>query len=183
MRPIDEIGCGLWPTPAASDGNGGKGVPIGMSPTGKMPDGRKVTVGLSAASKMHGATLWTTPSSRDWKDSPGMATQAVNPDGSTRTRLYQLPRQVALYPTPTASLADKGVRSTIGAIKEAARNHGPDLAAIAVVGAMPHGPSEPMERPGALNPAFVSWLMGFPLEWESCAPMATPSSRRSRPKS
>jgi hypothetical protein len=37
---------------------------------------------------------WVTPSARDWKDSPGMATTGTNPDGSTRLRLDQLPRQV-----------------------------------------------------------------------------------------
>jgi len=35
---------------------------------------------------------WPTPSARDWKDSPGMATTGTNPDGSQRTRLDQLPR-------------------------------------------------------------------------------------------
>lgn len=35
------------------------------------------------------------------------------------------------WPSPTASLADKGVRSEEVAIVEAARNHGPDLAAAA----------------------------------------------------
>lgn len=43
----------------------------------------------SMASSMAG---WPTASSRDWKDSPGMATTGVNPDGSIRTRLDQLPR-------------------------------------------------------------------------------------------
>ena len=38
-----------WPTPAASDGNGGKGPRQGVSMTGKMPDGSKVTMDLSAA--------------------------------------------------------------------------------------------------------------------------------------
>ena len=47
---------------------------------------------------------WCTPSARDWKDSPGMATEAVNPDGSVRTRLDQLPRQ--------AQLADGGPELT-----------------------------------------------------------------------
>ncbi len=33
---------------------------------------------------------------------------------------------------------------------------------------------------GALNPAFPSWLMGYPEEWSSCAAMVTPSPRKSR---
>ena len=157
----------------------------------------------------------------------------------------------ALWPTPTASLADKGVRSTEGAIKGVARSHGPDLAAVAAtalwptptslapakngnneagnsaglvairahalalyptprasanenrttkippsqldgrhglylssvaIGMEPDGSSATTEKPGALNPAFVCWLMGFLPEWDACAPTATPSSRKSRRK-
>jgi hypothetical protein len=44
---------------------------------------------------------WVTPSTRDWKDTPGMATERL--DG--RSRLDQLPRQANLagWPTPNAS--------------------------------------------------------------------------------
>ncbi len=47
---------------------------------------------------------WSTASSRDWKDTPGMATTARNPDGSVRHRTDQLPRQAALagWATPAA---------------------------------------------------------------------------------
>lgn len=38
-----------WPTPNAADAIGGKGPRIGMSNTGRMPDGSKATVNLRAA--------------------------------------------------------------------------------------------------------------------------------------
>lgn len=41
-----------WPTPNASDGNGGKGPRAGVSMTGRMPDGSKITMDLSAATKL-----------------------------------------------------------------------------------------------------------------------------------
>ena len=39
---------------------------------------------------------WISPAARDWKDSPGMSTTGTNPDGSTRNRVDQLPRQARL---------------------------------------------------------------------------------------
>lgn len=40
-------------------------------------------------------TGWPTAAARDWKDTPGMSVVGVNPDGSTRVRLDQLPRVAA----------------------------------------------------------------------------------------
>lgn len=57
---------------------------------------------------------WASPSSRDWKDSPGMATEATNPNGSLRKRVVQLPRQAQLASGQTsesflAQTAKRGV--------------------------------------------------------------------------
>jgi hypothetical protein len=56
----------------------------------------------------HAAILSSVPSpcSRDWKDTSGMSEVGVDPDGSTRSRLDQLPRQ--------AQLADFGRTATGG---------------------------------------------------------------------
>lgn len=202
-RPIEGIACGLWRTPNAHVVDAKSNV---VKLEGRKPSDPQV----------------------------GLADQVA-----------------ALWPTPTASLADKGVRSTEGAIREAARNHGPDLAAVTAAalwapptslapakngnneagnsaglvsirahamaamwptatatdanrGMLPprpqdtgvplnqavalatgvnaDGSSAMTEKPGALNPAFVCWLMGFLPEWDACAPTAMPSSRRSRRK-
>lgn len=49
-----------WISPGASDGNGGKGPRKGVSPTGKLPDGSKAHMDLSAFTKLQLAG-WATP--------------------------------------------------------------------------------------------------------------------------
>jgi hypothetical protein len=50
---------------------------------------------------------WVTPASRDWKDTTGMAETAINPDGSTRSRLDQLPRQAGLTSSGSPAATEK----------------------------------------------------------------------------
>lgn len=38
----------------------------------------------------------------------------------------------------------------------------------------------PEELNGPLNPQWIVWLMGYPIEWAHCAASVTPSSRKSR---
>jgi hypothetical protein len=83
---------GLWPTPDASlmnltDANWQERRTRAQAKHGN--NGFGMTLGMASQ-----LTSWATPSARDWKDSTGMATTALNPDGSTRNRLDQLGRQV-----------------------------------------------------------------------------------------
>ena len=64
---ISETGFTGWLTPAASDGNGGKGPRIGVSATGVMPDGSKVTMGLPALAKL--VCGWPTPRAQESSES------------------------------------------------------------------------------------------------------------------
>ena len=56
-----------------------------------------------------------------------------------KDRIDQLPRQAYLagWPTPTAALAAKGVRTFEGGLAEAMRSHGPDLAASVCLAGWP----------------------------------------------
>ncbi len=82
-----------WATPRAED-----------SESSGMRHARGVADTLTAQS-----AGWATPSSRDWKDTPGMATEGTNPDGSARTRIDQLPRQAARTGTgPSGTPAGTG---------------------------------------------------------------------------
>lgn len=66
---------------------------------------------LGMASTLAG---WSTASARDWEDTAGMATEAVNPDGSTRTRLDQLPRQAQMAGWLNSERQDRGSPMPIG---------------------------------------------------------------------
>lgn len=101
--------------------------------------------------------LWATPSSRDHKDTPGMATIGVNPDGSVRDRVDQLPRQTYAWDGEMPSLSE------------------------APTAPSDSSPQKPRRR--GLNPRFGLWLMGFPEGWLDSVPSGTRSSRRARTSS
>ena len=78
-----------------------------------------------------GSTGWPTPMARDTfpAHSPEYIA-AKKAQGHGMANLNDTV-QMAGWPTPTAALADKGVRTFEGGLLEAMRNHGPDLAAAA----------------------------------------------------
>jgi hypothetical protein len=90
-----------WPTTTVNDARGGRNRTSGRTnPNSQHHDG--VT--------LCDAVGWASPSSRDWKDTPGMATTGTNPDGTERTRLDQLPRQANLagWNSPRATDGSNG---------------------------------------------------------------------------
>lgn len=86
---------------------------------------------LQARLQRLGSTLYTLT----WK-------AWTTPSGVSRFRLRASARRISEtettgWPTPTAALADKGVRTFEGGLSEALRNHGPDLAAAACLTGWP----------------------------------------------
>lgn len=93
-----------YPTPQAHDSKGGKTEAqieaARANPKRSTPGGAPGMSNLNEVAPLAG---WATASARDWKDTPGMATE--RPDGS-RDRLDQLPRQAMLAAWSTARAED-----------------------------------------------------------------------------
>lgn len=154
----------LWPTMRAGSG---ACRPVKWPP--RDPKGRLEDAAATA--------LWATPQTRakgggDYSD-PAKAAARIKSGHQVNLQDEVL----ALWATPTA----RDHKSPLASAETHARNARPlSEQAGAASGMTPSGSPERTASPGALDPAFVCWLMGYPPEWLSCAPSATRSSRKSR---
>lgn len=166
------------------------GLPTPTSSTGGSNNNSKAVLERGHGMNLEGAAVlmggWPSASARDWKDSSGMATTGINPDGSVRNRLDQLPRVAAVagWATPNTldtlparsseaierqfSIARKG-RTAPANLREQVH---PELYPS---GAIQTGSTSWTTSTGQLNPALSRWLMGYREEWDIAAIQASRS--------
>lgn len=100
------------------------------------------------------------------------------PDGSKATVSLNAVAQLAGWATPTSALADKGVRTLEGAIKEAMRSRGPDLAAQAALAGWATPTTRDFKDTGGdiLSKVPVNGLLGRQVHLSPSGPTTTSSA-------
>jgi hypothetical protein len=155
-----------WATPQTNDAKGGS------------PGKRKDTTrsGGERSSLIEQAT-WITPQAKDFRS--GQSERYL--EGRHAVNLND---QATLAAWATPAALDYKSESATDAFNEERWSHprGKPLSAEVTLGIATGSPAQ-TEKRGQLNPAHSRWLMGYPAEWDACAPTATRSSRKSRPSS
>lgn len=160
----------MWPTATTRGLDGGsnsrkallkKGVWIGTPTASGKKRSEKFREGNKLPNPHEFVEMFPTPQARDWKDSGSSQGNRKSPNLGTIA---------SMYPTPRT----KGMCGGTGSFQKMK-----DLEAKGII-----TPDERRQMTagngGQLNPTWVEWLMGWPLEWTALKPLATDKFREWR---
>jgi len=122
-------------------------------------------------------TAWATPMARDHKHENGPRFRES--EGQPLSREVTM---LASWPTPQTADVNLSRGGDEYQQRKLETSPYPNLALTAKLASGPISTGSPAqtEKRGQLNPAFSRWLMGYPAEWDACAPTATRLSRKSQ---
>jgi len=147
-----------WPTPMVTDAKnkGGKGQLRRKYPP------LNAVVGIERSSKATEALAWPTPQSRDYKGAPGKGcVERGGHQSSLPMKIGQVTEALA-RPTPRSCTATAATITEQA--QQCAADRFPNLETVMVQ--REHGAVG-----GALNPAWVEWLMNWPVGWTNLKPI------------
>jgi len=179
--PAGRVVSRLAPSGRPIGGNGYGGARGWNTPTSDDVSQRtkRYAQGGHALSLQAGMASWPTPQAKEQKERPETKTAR----GAHAGLNLRDAAEMSAWRTPTHQTENAGQDPE----KRKKGNHcigiQDEATLYATSGATPSGSPEQTERRGAsrgaLNPAFVSWLMGYPIEWTLAGLAVKPKRSRS----
>ena len=156
-----------------------------------MPSGRRRFRLRASVRRTSGSVLtgWPIPTASNTKNAYQDAEKVIARKMAGRQSNLQDFACLAGWPTPAARDGKGGYQGgrmrhgklSTDTLDVTAQIAGP--ARLTASGELLTGSLAEMESGGQLDPDHSSWLMGFPPEWENCAPTATPSMLKRQQRS